>query len=254
VRFRSILERCGPVFYRHRKYLLPGTLLLLVLLFNPVAAGGSWRLDTLVDLLGFAVALSGQALRAAVIGYAYIRRGGKDGKAYADDLVTGGLFAHARNPLYAGNLLILFGLLIMFGNPLAIAIAAPLGVFFYASIVASEEVYLRGRFGAAFDDYCRAVPRWVPNFRGLRASIADMRFNVPRLVRKEYGSTYAWCAAAILLRVYEVRTVAVYEPERAGILWYGLALGFLTVGWAVARVLKKKRLLTDRPAFSASGG
>lgn len=254
MRPRAILERCGPVLYRHRTFLLPGTLLLLVLLFDPVAAGGSRRADTLVDLLGFGVALAGQALRAAVIGYAYIRRGGKDGKAYADDLVTGGLFAHARNPLYVGNLLILFGLLIMFGNPYAIAIAAPLGVFFYASIVASEEVYLRGRFGAAFDDYCRRVPRWIPDFRGLGATVAGMRFNAPRLVRKEYGSAYAWCAAAILLRVYEVRVMPVYETERAGIAAYGLVLLLATAFWAVARILKKKRLLADPPAFSVSRG
>lgn len=251
---RSILERCGPVFYRHRTFLLPGTLLLLVLLFEPRAAGGSRRLDTLVDLAGFALALAGQGLRAAVIGYAYIRRGGKDGKAYADDLVTGGLFAHARNPLYLGNLLILLGLLIMFGNPVAFAIAAPLGLFFYAAIVASEEAYLRGRFGAVFDEYCRRVPRWIPDFRGLSASIADMRFNARRLTRKEYGSAYAWCAAAVLLRVYEVSVLPVYEPERAAVPVYLAGLTVLTAAWALARFLKKKRLLADRPAFSVEGG
>lgn len=251
---RPILERCGPVFYRHRTLLLPGTLLLLVLIFNPVASGGTRRADTIVDALGFLVALSGQALRAAVIGYAYIRRGGKDGKAYADDLVTGGLFAHARNPLYVGNILILFGLLIMFGNPVACALAAPLGVFFYASIVASEEVYLRGRFGAAFDDYCRRVPRWIPDFRGLSRTIGGMRFNLPRLVRKEYGSAFAWFAAAVLLRVYEVRVLAVYEAERSAYAWYGAVLALAAVLWGVARLLKKKRLLHDRPAFSASRG
>jgi len=157
--WRRPLERCGPFFYRHRTFLLPGLLLLLLVGFKPVVPHGSARLDTLLDLAGLMVALLGQGLRAAVIGYVYIRRGGKDGKAYADDLVTGGLFAHARNPLYVGNLLILFGLLIMFNSPAGYALAVPALLFFYAAIVASEEAYLRGRFGAAFEEYCHSSPR-----------------------------------------------------------------------------------------------
>src|SRR5262245_44865759 len=142
---RRLLERCGPFFYRHRTYLLPATLLFVVAVSRPVAPRGSPRLDTLLDLAGLAIALAGQALRAAVIGYAYIRRGGKDGKAYADDLVTGGLFAHARNPLYVGNLLLLAGLLLIYNSPGAYVVVLPFAIFFYAAIVAAEEEYLRGR-------------------------------------------------------------------------------------------------------------
>ena len=251
---RRILEACGPFFYRYRTFLLPGLLLLLVLGFTPVVPRGSRALDTALDLAGLGVALAGQALRAAVIGYAYIRRGGKDGKAYADDLVTGGLFAHSRNPLYLGNLMILLGLIIMFNSPAGYAVAVPILVFFYAAIVASEEAYLRSRFGAPFEDYCRRVPRWFPSFRGLGATLAGMRFNWPRLVRKEYGSAYAWMAAAILLRMGEVRFLPPYEPERAALPAYGVALGVLTAGWASARILKKKRLLADRPVLSATRG
>ena len=43
------------------------------------------------------------------IGYEYIVRGGRQGKVYAEDLVQGGVFAHSRNPLYLGNLLIIVG-------------------------------------------------------------------------------------------------------------------------------------------------
>src|SRR5262245_54478447 len=251
---RRLLERCGPFLYRYRTFLLPGVLLLLAAGFRPLVPRASAVLDTLLDCVGIGVALTGQTLRAAVIGYAYIRRGGKDGKAYADDLVTAGLFAHARNPLYLGNLLILFGLLIMFNSPAGYLVAVPLLAFFYAAIVASEEAYLRGRFGEAFEDYCRRVPRWIPDFRGLDASIAGMRFNWPRLVRKEYGSAFAWIAAALLLRAWEVATLSAYAPQRPYLAWYAAPMGLAAAGWAVARVMKKKRLLTDRPAFSATRG
>lgn len=250
----SPLARVGAVFYRYRKFFIPGMMVLVLAAFRPVALGESRWLDTLLDLLGVAVVLCGQTLRAAVIGYAYIRRGGKDGKAYADDLQTGGLFAHARNPLYLGNLILLLGLLIVYNSPGAYLVAFPFAVFFYAAIVAAEEEYLRGRFGESYEDYCRRVPRWIPNFRGMRESLAGMSFNWRRLVRKEYGSAFAWVLAVLVLRVWEVRTLDAYASHRPYLAWYLLPLALATAGWATARYLKKQRLLIDRPALSATQG
>lgn len=45
-------------------------------------------------MLGVALALTGQLLRALVIGFAYVRRGGKDRQIYAESLQQEGLFAH----------------------------------------------------------------------------------------------------------------------------------------------------------------
>ena len=243
---RRLLERTGPFFYRYRGLLLPALLLGLAVGSTPIVPRGDIGIDTGLDLAGLAIALAGQALRAVVIGYAYIVRGGKGGKAYADDLVTGGLFAHARNPLYLGNLMILVGLLVMYNSWLGYLVALPVLVFFYAAIVASEEAYLRSRFGAAFDDYCKRVPRWLPDFRGLSRTLAGMRFDWRRLVRKEYGSCYAWILAALLLRAGEVYFLPAYAPCRSSLPWYGVALAVLTAGYGMARLLKKKRLLNDR--------
>jgi len=246
--------RIGAIFYRYRKFFIPAAMLIVLAIFRPVVPAGSRALDTLLDVVGVAVALCGQSLRAAVIGYVYILRGGKDGKAYAEDLVTGGLFAHARNPLYLGNLILLAGLLIIYNSPAAYLIVLPLAIFFYAAIIAAEEAYLRGRFGEAFEAYCERVPRWIPDFRGIRKTVAGMSFNWRRLVRKEYGSAYAWILAALLLRVWVVSTHAAYADERPYLLWYLLPFGLATLGWATARFMKKQRRLVDRPAFSASRG
>jgi protein-S-isoprenylcysteine O-methyltransferase Ste14 len=248
------LAQVGAVFYRYRKYFIPGALVLVLAFFRPVVFRGDRWLDTLLDLVGVGVALCGQTLRAAVIGYEYIRRGGKDGKAYADTLVTGGLFAHARNPLYVGNLVLLLGLLIIFNSPGAYLVVFPLAVFFYAAIVAAEEAYLRERFGEPYEEYCRRVPRWIPDLRGLRETVSGLGFNWRRLVRKEYGSAYAWILAAVLLRVWVVSTHAAYAEERPYLAWYLLPIGLATLGWATARFMKKQRRLTDRPAFSATQG
>ena len=42
--------------------------------------------------------------------------------------------------------------------------------FLYAwYVVPAEERYMRGRFAAAYDDYCRRVPRWLPRLESLAA-------------------------------------------------------------------------------------
>src|SRR4029078_8211515 len=79
------------------------------------------------DALGLLLILLGQGLRAAVIGFATINRGGQNRLIHADDLVTDGLFAHSRNPLYVGNVLILSGLFLVHGTPWVVG----LGIGFF---------------------------------------------------------------------------------------------------------------------------
>ena len=110
------LIRYGQIIYKLRDGLFPGTLLVLTVIFRPQLAGGSVRIDAVLDAIGILVVLTGIVYRATVIGYEYIRRGGKNREVYADHLVTGGLFAHSRNPLYVGNLLLVIGLLLIFNN------------------------------------------------------------------------------------------------------------------------------------------
>lgn len=75
-------------------------------------------------------------------------------------LVQRGLYRYTRNPMYVGALLVLVGQVLLFrSRPLAVYAAAwfvvvNLFVMFY------EEPALHRRFGAAYDEYCRRVPRW----------------------------------------------------------------------------------------------
>jgi protein-S-isoprenylcysteine O-methyltransferase Ste14 len=244
----SLLVRYGNFLFRYRDLLFPVVLIPLFVAFRPHYPRGSERLDTLLDVAGVLVALAGQALRVAVIGYAYIIRGGRNRRVYAEGLVTEGLFAHSRNPLYVGNLLIILGLLMIHNNPWVYAIGVPFFLLAYAAIVAAEEAFLRGKFGAAYDAYAADVPRWLPRLRGLRESVRGMRFNWRRVVLKEYGSAFYWSAGAVLLLAWE--TLAYHDyAERAtylNTLWVCLAL--LAVGWGAARYLKKTRRLAESRA------
>ena len=246
------LAEYGNFLFHHRNTLFPVVLLALFIGFRPEYPGGSEHLDGILDVVGLAVAMAGQALRVAVIGYVYIIRGGRNQRVYAEDLVTRGFFAHARNPLYLGNFLVLLGLFIIYNNPWVYALGIAFFGVGYAAIVAAEEAYLKEKFGDAYLAYTRDVPRWIPRVRGLRRSLSGMRFNWRRVLLKEYGSTYAWTAGGIALLTAETLAHHSYA-ERArylDTLW--MALTVLTVGWATTRYLKKSRRLREVATQSGS--
>lgn len=228
----------GNFLFRYRNALFPSLFLLLLLpgprLFaNPLHAAS----------LGLVVATLGQCVRVATIGLRYIKRGGRDGRVYANDLVTEGIYGHVRNPMYVGNVLISVGVAIA-SNAIVIALLTPpLAVFAYAAIVAAEEHYLRGKFGPAFDAYCRDVPRWLPDPRGLRATLSQMDFNWRRVIAKEYGTPWGWICVICLLTLYNL-WLAGALAERARLEQALVAtMVVATLLWAVARTLKKRRLL-----------
>lgn len=239
------LVRYGNFLFRWRDALFPAVLLALFLFSRPRWLRGDDRLDDLLDAVGFAVALAGQALRAAVIGYAYIVRGGKNKQVYADDLVTRGFFNHCRNPLYVGNILILLGLLLIWHGWLAYAVGVPFFLLGYAAIVAAEERFLGRKFGAAYAAYCARVPRWRVRLHGLGHSLADMRFNWRRVVLKEYGSAAYWIAGACALMLADSLA---YRPWRARPTYHAAlvaAIAVVALLWGVARWLKKSKRLRE---------
>src|SRR5690606_41806625 len=123
------------------------------------------------------VTLLGQLIRGTTIALAYIVRGGKDKKVYADTLVTNGIFAHCRNPLYVGNILMLVGVGILVNSLCYLLVVIPLFLFIYQSIVLAEEHFLRNKFGSDFDAYTKQVHRWLINPIGLGKTISGMHFS-----------------------------------------------------------------------------
>ena len=240
-----LLLAYGNFVFRHRNGLVPATIGLIVLLTRPRPWLGDQRYDAVLDTIGVLVSLTGQALRVLVIGLAYIQRGGKNKRIAADHLVTDGVFAHCRHPLYVGNFLLLLGLMMIWNSPGAYVIgmgAVGLSLFAMAS---AEEAFLRRKFGAAYEAYCARVNRFVPNFRGLRQTLAGFQFGWKRVVRKEYGTTFSWTTTAVVLIIAEhvewngvagARNVAI----GAGIAWLGLA-----ALWGFARWMKKTRRLVS---------
>jgi protein-S-isoprenylcysteine O-methyltransferase Ste14 len=101
----------GNFFFKYRNWLFIILYLLLFVPSPPLFSGKVFGPDYYLwpIIIGLLITITGQAIRGATIGLAYIIRGGKEGKVYAEELVTTGIFSHCRNPLYVGNILMLLG-------------------------------------------------------------------------------------------------------------------------------------------------
>ena len=87
---------------------------------------------------------------------------GQNERLIATDLNTRSPYAFSRNPLYLGNLLITLGLCAIAHDLFVTALVVALFAAQYRAIIAAEESFLRGRFGARFDEYAARVPRFWP--------------------------------------------------------------------------------------------
>jgi len=77
------------------------------------------------------------------------------------ELTMTGPYAHTRNPLYLGSMLIAAGFaLALLSWPVALVLAGGFAAI-YVPVIASEERFLRAAF-PEFDAYCRRVPRLIP--------------------------------------------------------------------------------------------
>lgn len=199
--------------------------------------------DRWLDVLGILVALCGQVLRALVIGLAYIRRGGRNKRIDADGLVIEGIFAHSRNPLYLGNILALIGFCLIHGSALCYLVGVPFFILAYVAIVLAEEEFLRRRFGAAYDAYAARVHRFLPSFKGLGATLAGLSFDWRRVIRKEYGSTFAGATLVLVLLGWDAVRLDGLPAARQTLVALGIAWVPFVVGYVIARVAKKRGLL-----------
>ena len=81
-----------------------------------------------------------------------------------DRLVTSGIFAVSRNPIYVGLVTIVFGEALILGDDRLVVYAAILWLFFHFWVLVIEEPTLERSFGDEFANFKANVPRWLPRF------------------------------------------------------------------------------------------
>jgi protein-S-isoprenylcysteine O-methyltransferase Ste14 len=188
--------------------------------------------------IGLFITVTGQLIRGLTIGLAYIVRGGKGGKPYAEGLVTEGIFNHCRNPLYVGNILMLLGVGILANSLVYVVIVIPVFLFVYEAIVLAEENFLRGKFGSGYDEYCKKVNRWFPDLRGIGKTFGSMHFNWRRWILKEHTTQFIWLAGIILILLLKYPELTRHNEQSRNTLLI-IILSLLLLLYALIRFLKK---------------
>jgi len=144
--------RIGRVIFRNRGW-LPLLFLGVPLLAPGDTSPAQWVVGGLLIAAGEAIRLAGVAAAGTVT-----RRRSRA----VQRLVTYGVFAWSRNPLYNGNFLVWIGFTVISGVLWFLPIAVLLFAIEYSLIVRYEEGVLESIFGDEYLAYRRRTPRWIP--------------------------------------------------------------------------------------------
>jgi protein-S-isoprenylcysteine O-methyltransferase Ste14 len=81
------------------------------------------------------------------------------------ELVITGLYRYVRNPMYVGVLMIIISHFLWFKTISMIAYSVVVFTAFHLFVTLYEEPHLKRIFGAAYEEYCKQVPRWILKFK-----------------------------------------------------------------------------------------
>ncbi len=76
-------------------------------------------------------------------------------------IMSTGVFAFSRNPMYLGIVIFLAGAALAFDWPWVLVMLVPSIVACHYILIAPEEQYLAAKFGEEYAWYTRSVERWV---------------------------------------------------------------------------------------------
>jgi protein-S-isoprenylcysteine O-methyltransferase Ste14 len=79
---------------------------------------------------------------------------------HPDKLITTGVFAYSRNPIYLAFALIVLGQFLIFPNWILLVYVGA-ATWLFRRQVSREEEFLKGHYGQEYVDYCRQVRRYI---------------------------------------------------------------------------------------------
>jgi protein-S-isoprenylcysteine O-methyltransferase Ste14 len=198
---KNFMIQVGNFFFRWRDTAFTFIFLPAIYLFTQENQSiGGMDVDIIASISSFVILLIGQIIRGVTVGYAYIKRGGLNKTIYAETLVHRGMFAHSRNPLYLGNILIVTGSVLNLNLLWYSLIILPIFYFIYFCITFAEEKFLAEKFKEDYTAYTKNVNRFIPS--GLstwKNSIEGMDFTWKRFLKKEFITTTVIVFSAFFL-------------------------------------------------------
>ena len=126
----------------------------------PLVGGGKFFQSETTAWVGVGLCCAGLLmLLASLISFGRSFRVGIDVDD-PDKLVTTGVFAFSRNPIYVGLFLVLLGQFLVFPNWVPLVYLAA-GTWLFHRQVVREEEFMRRHYGEQYAAYCRRVRRYV---------------------------------------------------------------------------------------------
>jgi protein-S-isoprenylcysteine O-methyltransferase Ste14 len=154
------LARIGRSLFSHRLEIGLGVTAAAVPFIRPTIASGSSEMRLKVGGLG--LVLAGLAVRIWAAAFA----GGhtRSSKIEGSKLAAGGPYAHVRNPIYFGSVILGFGMVLLIGDRRLLVPCALTFLALYFGLIPAEEEFLSRKFQEEYAAYCRNVPRLLPRF------------------------------------------------------------------------------------------
>ena len=150
-------------------------------------------------LAGALVGAMGLWLRAFAAGYLHKQ----------EVLTVTGPYAFTRNPLYLGSAILTIGAGIASRSWVSALILFVYFTMFYSIVMRREEKELHLRHGAAFEEYARAVPLFIPRLTAVKMPLASAGL----FAFVQYKKNHEWQAAVgylflltVLLLIWYLRT------------------------------------------------
>ena len=192
----KFIVKFGNWIFKYRNIVFP---LFYLVLFIPAQDICS---DRYAVAFGIIIIFLGILVRSLTIGLEYIIRGGRYGRIHAGKLVTGGIYSICRNPMYLGNILLIFGFGILANSMLFTVFFFPLFLIIYYAIIKAEEAFLIEEFGGEYEGYTEKVMAIVPNLRNIGLALKGYKFRWNRVVFREYNSLNLYFMGIELLLYY----------------------------------------------------
>jgi protein-S-isoprenylcysteine O-methyltransferase Ste14 len=146
----------------------PPPLIALAALIIGIVGDWLWPMDGLDSVLnwpvriglGGALILGGGVL--VVVGERAFKQVGTNVPPWrpALALATGGIYAHLRNPMYVGAMLLLAGIAVALASDWLALLLVPTALLLHHGVVRREERYLEAKFGEDYRRYKTSVSRY----------------------------------------------------------------------------------------------
>lgn len=228
-------DKTGNWFFKYRSY-LPVILYPLATLVIYLEARQDFAFSGLKwSIFCLFISLLGLVVRILVIGFTPRGTSGRNTEQQvAESLNTKGIYSVVRHPLYLGNFLMWFGIILFVNNFWFTAVCILLFWLYYERIMFAEEQFLKRQFGDQYLEWSKTVPPFFPKLKDWQN--ADLEFSFKNVLKREYNGLFAIGISFAYLDV--LRNYVEYSKFKISGFWlYVLIITF--IAFIVLRTLKK---------------